>query len=301
VTFFVARGRRCGSCQSSMVCCNGLIGRADSQEPCVTPQVVRMLSSQGPVGLADWQEVGAIGCDGDLREAVDPELDDYDPRKPEYVTTVSEQERRQLDSAILRSQMHRLEANLRSRRSRSTAEGSDEVCRHYEAVLGEMRDLTSPSLDTAEPRSAPFPLPECCTVGHEDSRLMDEGSWSGSSPSGVGRTWQSGFNAFSRSGSSCLHSLRGAWSDADEVSMLIPRRLASGASSVFTEATWDDVMAIDSGGPYGVRRAASQGGSRRKDQELETDDLQPRLHAEMEDVDVLEVEDAGTLTSLVSS
>lgn len=32
----------------------------------------------------------------------------------------------------------------------------------------------------------------------------------------------------------------------------------------------------------------------RQDQELETDDLQPRLHAEMEDVDVLEVEEIAT-------
>lgn len=57
-------------CNASLPKCAAAAAVAAApEEPCVTTQVVRMLSSQGPVGLADWQEVGAIGCDGDLREA----------------------------------------------------------------------------------------------------------------------------------------------------------------------------------------------------------------------------------------
>eukprot|EP00428_Durinskia_dybowskii_P031014 CAMPEP_0170236080 /NCGR_PEP_ID=MMETSP0116_2-20130129/17786_1 /TAXON_ID=400756 /ORGANISM="Durinskia baltica, Strain CSIRO CS-38" /LENGTH=293 /DNA_ID=CAMNT_0010486875 /DNA_START=91 /DNA_END=968 /DNA_ORIENTATION=- len=73
-----------------------------------------------------------------LEPHVDPELDDYDPRKPEYIADVSEEEAERQTAALLEQQISKLEGSMRRRGSRQQL--CPRVSGHYETVLDEMRD-----------------------------------------------------------------------------------------------------------------------------------------------------------------
>lgn len=69
------------------------------------------------------------------------EVDDYDPRKPEYLTQATPAEAAAADAALLKMQIAQLQSAL-GKRNKELQRVVDfeaiEIVRHYETVLGEM-------------------------------------------------------------------------------------------------------------------------------------------------------------------
>eukprot|EP00429_Kryptoperidinium_foliaceum_P019481 CAMPEP_0176047964 /NCGR_PEP_ID=MMETSP0120_2-20121206/23823_1 /TAXON_ID=160619 /ORGANISM="Kryptoperidinium foliaceum, Strain CCMP 1326" /LENGTH=300 /DNA_ID=CAMNT_0017381379 /DNA_START=101 /DNA_END=1003 /DNA_ORIENTATION=- len=134
-------------------------------------------------GEATQEEKEAAAASQLHKEA--PVEDDYDPRKPEFVQVVTEEEEERLHSELLQRQITRLESSL-SRRSDALAR---DVGSHYMSVIDEMRHETQAAIarsksmhqlprgDTSPPpcrrnRSEPFGLgsmPPCAAPAGDES------------------------------------------------------------------------------------------------------------------------------------
>lgn len=94
----------------------------------------------GKTGLEWFVVMGGHACTGlvaepQVDESTMAELDDYDPRKPEYIAKATEEEVEQTDAHLLARQIAKLEAATAHRKERG-----GKVVRHYNNVVESMRD-----------------------------------------------------------------------------------------------------------------------------------------------------------------
>merc|ERR1740121_2824238 len=93
----------------------------------------------GKTGLEWFAVMAGHACTGLAAQAeyesTMAELDDYDPRKPEYIAEATEEEVEQTNARMLARQIAKLEAATAHRK-----EGGCKVVRHYANVVESLRD-----------------------------------------------------------------------------------------------------------------------------------------------------------------